>query len=133
MILFLLLLFPSILNAEMIISNVYLLYPDSFTVTNLNIVKSYRHKTDPKGFRNTELLPATNTNYYILEITTRNSIENTVIQNAVSNGKLFRMAERRYEKYFDSRAGRELTDISEYWYHRPKEITDAFRVDDSTP
>ena len=86
----LLLLVPSALKAENP-ANFYLVWRASFTQTNLDNVKNLEIPDHFQPIRKFGLLTMTNTDFYLMTITTKTNIQNTVINLLESQGRIRRI------------------------------------------
>lgn len=112
----------------------YFVYRPSMTQLAFDSLKVYGDTNTTDATSKTAMLPAANTNYYILEVTTQAASEDSNIKTNISNGSMIHVGSRYMESYFDSRTGQQVL-ITKTSTDKviPKELTTPFYVEKSTP
>lgn len=109
------------------LANIYILYPSSVTNLEVTALKA----VDPE---NTVVLPAANTNYFILQITTKTDIENTNLLLHISRGNLKKIGEQELMSQFDSHFGGVVEWVRKsYVTNIPVEFKERWKVERTTP
>jgi len=120
----------STLNA----GDIFFVYKDSMTQSDLNSLNFIGRSKDNDMSKVTTLVPAANTNYYVLEVNTITNAEHIKLRNLLDNGSILKIGSRWVENYFDSRTGQNVS-ITRTKMEKvvPKEYYTPFHVEKSTP
>ena len=83
----------------------YLIYQDSFTLSQLEAIADYGYKKNGQPTMMTEFLVAPNTNYARVTIATMTNGENNGINNLLSQGKIQRLSTIYLRSAYSGRIG----------------------------
>ena len=115
--------------ASVEMSKTYIVHKKFFTDTQLNYMRNYGYslKQTPELYQ-TRVIRAKNTDYYIVEVTTKTQVQNDVIVNGIANGSITTIQESYYYKTSEGKI-----DVHRNNYTYSKDLSRQWSVEKTTP
>ena len=124
----------AIMAVEANAGEIYFVYKSSLTESDITNLRFLGKSSDRDMTRVTSLVPAPNTNYMVLEVSTVTNSEHRALLSLISSGSILYIGSRYMETYFDSRTGQDVSITrTKLFRDYPREYFRFSNVERSTP